>query len=475
MILTMRTQGRAAALALTIAALLALGACGGKESADAGKGAAGKETAASAAAKPQPAAVAADKPSAPAAAADAPTGGSTLIFWHVATQETAQLLDQIVADYNATNPPMRVEGRYIGDYTNLFQKVRVTIPTHKLPDLVAAYPSMVVEYIEQDAAVPLDPYIADPATGLSAESLADIYPSILDGARYPAYGNKFYAFPFTKSVLMLYYSRTLLKQAGLDKPAETWSEFATQCAAMQKIGKKGYALSVDASTFAQMVYSFGGDELAPDRKHTLLGEAPSVAALRTITDLVKAGNAFQIDRQSYGDRQEFTNGNCAFMIRSSTTRPYLEKDIQDKFEWDMAIPPHGDGQKPVTILFGGDIAIMKTTPERQKAAWAFVKYFSTTEVTARWGTGTGYMPIRKSALGSPAVQAFLAAAPRNGQTLATLPFARTEPDVAGWQDVRGFVEQTESAAIGGRTSPENLAKDLAAKADAALAEAAGAK
>ena len=34
-----------------------------------------------------------------------------LVFWHVMTQENARLLEEIVDDYNASNPPMPVSRR----------------------------------------------------------------------------------------------------------------------------------------------------------------------------------------------------------------------------------------------------------------------------------------------------------------------------------------------------------------------------
>lgn len=451
-------------LALLLAALMP--GCGGQESGNkTGEG--DKKTGA---AESKPAAGKPDKQLAPESGA----GADTLVFWHILTQDSARILEEVVNAYNATNPPMKVAPRNEGNYTTLFQKARATISTGKSPDLVVAYPSMVVEYIEMGAAVAFDDYIADPKIGLTSESLADISPALLANCHYPAYGNKIYSFPFTKSVLMLYANTGMLQKAGFDRLPETWKEFQEQCLGVKsKLGKKGYALSVDASTFDAMVFSFGGGLIAPDRKTTLLGEAATVRALQTLTDLAKTGAAYQIDRESYGDRQEFSAGQCAFLLRSSTTRPYLEKDIENKFNWDMGMLPHGEGVEPVTVHFGADIAVLKTSPERQKAAWAFVKYFSSPEVTAKWGIGTGYLPVRHSALETAVFKDFLAKTPRNRRLMEALAKAKAEPDVLGWQAVRGLIEQAESMAIGGRVPAETLARELAKKADDALAQAAG--
>ena len=391
-----------------------------------------------------------------------------LIFWHTQAQRNGKLLQEIVDAYNATGPPMKVSARYIGGYGALFRKVRATISTRRLPDLVVAYESMVAEYVEAKAVVALDDYINDPKIGLSKESLADIFPSILANNRYPAYGNKYYTFPFTKSILMLYYNADLLKKAGFDAPPKTWAEFRTQCLAAKKLGKKGYALSVDASTLDAMVMSFGGKILSDDRTQALFDQPAGVAAFKLISDLVKSGAAYQVDRESYGDRKDFSSGRCAFLIRSSTTRPFIESDIQGKFNWDLAIIPHAKDVEPVTVLFGANIAVMKTTPERQRAAWQFVKYFSSKAVTAKWSTGTGYLPVRKSAAETDTVKAFFAKNPRNRRAFDTLPLAKPEPGVFGWQSARNAIEEAQSEAIGGRTPPEKIAKDLTKKANKVL-------
>ena len=65
----------------------------------------------------------------------------------------------------------------------------------------------------------------------------------------------------------------------------------------------------------------------------------------------------------------------------------------------MSIIPQGTPANKTTVLFGTNVSIMCTTPERQLAAWLFVKYLSRSDVTARWRLDyfTGYLPVRQSA------------------------------------------------------------------------------
>jgi len=87
-------------------------------------------------------------------------------------------------------------------------------------------------------------------------------------------------------------------------------------------------------------------------------------------------------------------------------------------------------------MFGANICILKSTPEREQQAWEFIKYFSTTATTVRWAMATGYLPVRKSAAEDPQLKAFFAAAPQNRSAFDLLPYAHPEPNAACWQGVR---------------------------------------
>jgi ABC-type glycerol-3-phosphate transport system substrate-binding protein len=408
---------------------------------------------------------------------DAAEGPRPIALLHSQGGDRLALMQEIVDEYNRGRPPIPVKLRYANTYTGVFQRTRANVNTEAFPELVVAYKSMVSEYIEMDGVAPLDPYINAPEVGLTKEGLADIHESILVRCRFPAHGNRYYTFPFTTSVLMMYYNLDLLKKAGFDGPPATWKEFVEQCTAVSKLGGDGpdkiwgYAISVDASTFDAMVYSFGGELLGKDGKRVLLDGPASVASLTLLQNLVKAGAAHQIDRDSYGDRNEFVHQKCAFFFRSSTSRPYIEDGVKGAFRWDMGVIPHAEGVEPVTVQFGGNIAVTKTTPERQKAAWQFVKYFVSTPVTTKWALKTGYLPVRKSAAESKEMKAFFAEDPRNRRAFDALPMARPEPGVNGWQAVRTLIQQAQTDAIGGRRSPEEIAKELNEKANAALDKA----
>ena len=44
-------------------------------------------------------------------------------------------------------------------------------------------------------------------------------------------------------------------------------------------------------------------------------------------------------------------------------------------------------------MYGANICIFKSTPEKEMAAWRFINHFTSPPVTARWATQTGYLPV----------------------------------------------------------------------------------
>ena len=86
----------------------------------------------------------------------------------------------------------------------------------------------------------------------------------------------------------------------------------------------------------------------------------------------------------------------------------------------------------------------------------------------KWALATGYLPVRKSAVQAPEMQAYFDRWEYNRIPYDSLEFARSEPAVAGWQGVRGLVENAVTAVITGMQSPATAAAELNTKANALL-------
>lgn len=399
----------------------------------------------------------------------APIDATQAVFWDRQTTETAELLRALVAEFNTGWSGIPVAVERAGGYSEIFRKVSASIQARRLPAMAVSYESMTAEYAASGAVAPLDALVNDPATGFSAEELEDFFPAVLASNRFEQLGGQLYSFPFAKSVLMLYYNKRVLAAAGIEAPPETWSAFVEQCRKIKaSTGKQAHAVSVDCSTVNGLIFSMGGAVLAEGK--TLYDRPAAIAVFELYETLTKEGLAFQITPGTFDDEVALVNDEIAFTLRTSSGRASVARNMGDAQErWGWARIPQSDPSQPATVLFGPNVTLFNTTPEQQQAAWAFVKFFTSPDVGARWAAETGYLPVRKSAANHPVLQQYWAAWENGRAAYDCLPIAKVEPNVTGWQEVRTLVERALTEVLSGLKQGRQAAIDLKSAADAALA------
>ncbi len=419
--------------------------------------------------------LAACSPSEPAATGTTPfdpIDDEAAVFWVRFTEETGGLMEDIIAGFNEEEPGPPIKGDFIGGYSQIFQKVTAGISARTLPAMAVSYESMTAEYIAAGAVAPLDAFIDHPEHGLSQEALEDIHPAILDSNRYEEFGGKMYSFPFTKSVLVMYYNEAVMDAAGIAEPPRTWDAFLELSRMVKEAtGKFAYAWDADASTFHAFVYSMGGSVY--DGMETLYDQEAAVAVLELFAALGKEELAYQIQPRTWEDAEALARGDIAFRFRTSAAIPHLNNAMEGYDGWGVSTIPQRDPGSPATVLFGPNISIFRVDPMQQDAAWRFVRYFTQPDVSNRWAVETGYLPIHQSAKDAPEIRAYWEEASYLDVPYANLDFARSEPSVRGWQAVRPLVENAMVEVFRGLKEPQQAGNDLKQKADQALRDQAG--
>lgn len=400
-----------------------------------------------------------------------PVDTAAAVLWDRQTTETGGLLRQLVSGFNAARPGLPVRVEFAGTYPDIFRKVSASIQAGVLPAMAVSYESMTVEYIPTGAALDLDPLVGDPQTGLTQAELDDFFPAALQPNRYADFGGRMYSFPMAKSVLVLYYNKRVMARAGLSAPPATWDEFLDQCRKITAAtGKPAHAVSVDCSTVDAMIFSRGGDVV---RGHETLYDSPqSLAVFGLYATLAREGLAYQIPPSTFQDNEALGKDEIAFSFRTSSSRADLMQLMQnDKTRWGIARIPQQDPARPATVLFGPNVTVFNTTEAQKAAAWDFLKWFAGPGISAQWSVGTGYLPVRKSALERPEMKRLFDEWECNRVPYDCLSFARSEPNIAGWQQVRDLVMRALSGVISGARDPDEAARSLKREADAALARA----
>jgi multiple sugar transport system substrate-binding protein/sn-glycerol 3-phosphate transport system substrate-binding protein len=395
--------------------------------------------------------------------------GQEIVFWHVSTKKHEEVLLAMIDEFNATNEwGIKVIPEYGGYYGDIYKKIMAALAAEEPPDLAVAYPNQAADYALNGDVTPLDDYVTSVKYGLDEQDLDDIFPGFLAGDRNPAYDNQLMSFPPNRSMEVMFYNLTLLQQAGYEGPPTTWEEFEEMSRAVTELGGDvlgGYAYSGGASNFATYIFSRGGDII--EGGEAVFNGPEGVEAMTLIQRMFEEGIAYQ-PAERYGDQTDVSSNLAAFALGSTAGLKYwvsaFETNAPDS-EWGISPAPHSIAE-PVVDIYGPSVCVFNTTPERQLASWLFIKWFTEKEQTAEWAKDSSYFPVRKSAAAE--MTDFFASNPLYAQAWSWVQYGRTEPNVPGWQEVRGIIGDAMTEIINGADVQATL--DAAAKeANAALA------
>jgi ABC-type glycerol-3-phosphate transport system substrate-binding protein len=411
---------------------------------------------------PQPTATSVPQPTA------APVKVVELQFWHAQSQTQEKALKALVDKFNAQHPDIKVTATFQGNYTDLFKKNTAAIAAGSPPDLSVAYQNDTANYVKSDAVIALDDLMKDPQVGFTEADLKDVFPAFID--HYSQFGGKVYSIAFMRSMEVMFYNADMLKSAGFDKPPETWDDFMKVCAALSKppdVVCYEMPGGGAASTFANWVFGRGGDMLSADGKTVAFDQKPGLDTLSLLNDMfVKKYSIIQA--KAYQDQTDFSLGKVVFTFGSTAGLPYYASAIKDANKvknWGIAPAPH-TAKDPVVDIYGPSVTIFKTTPEKQRAAFVFLKWLMDKDANAEWVKASAYFPARASTKAS--LGDYITANPLYGNAYDWLKYGRTEPTVSAWNPIRNFIGDAMVAVANGKATPDAALRDAAKKANDAL-------
>lgn len=394
--------------------------------------------------------------------------GQKVTFWYQHSEEREKALQALIEKFNRTNEyGIEVAGEYAGSHDDIYGKMLVRMQGGALPQLVVAYRYQAQDYYRHGGVVDLAPYMNSPKWGLNGDVRADYFQEFIDQDRIKGVQ---VAFLPSRSMEVLYYNVDWLQELGYDTPPRTWNEFAEVCrlAAERPFSKAtengksvGLAINLDASRLAAMVFSRGGDFIDEDGSTYTLDTPQVKESLAMLRDLVEAGAAEVMEEQT-DIRHAFSAGRALFVMRSSSGMPLYRSDVEAGagFVWNVAPVPY-DVDQPVLNVYGASLAVCKTTPEQQLAAWLFIKWFTEPAQQAEWSRQSSYFPVRRSTARD------IASYFRISYDL--LDLGKPEPWVVGYGSVRQMIEKAMKEALEGGDL-EQILGDLEAQANRTLTQ-----
>jgi len=310
---------------------------------------------------------------------------------------------KLIDDFNASQDDIEVVPTAYESYETIAQALITGLQTGDNPDLTLFSEAWWFRFYLAGVLRDLNELITD-------ETNADDYVQSLF-VEYQRNGGQ-YAIPFARSTPLLYINTDYLDQAGLDVGMyETWDGIAENGPAViadsdaEVAFAFGSAAGYGAWFLQGAVWNFDG-AYSDEDLNILLTEPGAVEAgefmRKLVGDKIAAAVADPV--------QDFKTGVTAATFGSTGSLGNITDSVD--FNFKTAFLPT---QKSFGCGTGGSgMAIVNTSPEEvQQAAFKFIEYSTSTEVTTYWSQTTGYMPVRVSARDSDEMQAFFTEHPNS--------------------------------------------------------------
>lgn len=336
-----------------------------------------------------------------------------VMWWHAMSGQLGKQVEQLAADFNASQPDYRVVPLYKGSYTQTVMAAIFAFRSHTQPAIVQVNEIATATMMAARGAIyPVYELMREQQEPFSPAA----YLPAVSGYYADADGNLL-SFPFNASTPILYYNKQLFRQAGLDPHVapKTWPQVGADAKRLRQAGAAcGFTTSwpswinvENLSAYHNLPIAtrgngFGGLDAVLNFNNPLV--------VRHIAQLAKWQTTKIFDYSGRGQAAEprFQRGECGIFIGSSATRADIKAN--SKFEVGYGMMPYWPdvgGAPQNSIIGGATLWVLRGRPaEEYKGVAKFFAFLSQPEVQAAWHQNTGYLPITRAAYELTRAQGF---------------------------------------------------------------------
>jgi multiple sugar transport system substrate-binding protein len=376
--------------------------------------------------------------------------GITLQFWHPWSGALQGEVDAITAIFNQTNVwGIKVSVKAPGSSGALFDLLHGGLENGELPDVFASTTNQIFELQNNSGKVNnLDSYIFDSQWGLTSQEIAD-YPLIFWNSAQK--GGQRLGIPAQRDVHVLFYNETWAKELGFFAPPDNPVAFRQQVCAAGKAngsdqdkandGTGGWIINTDALTLLSWMMVFSEQKLPTVETESYNFNTPenqeTYIYLRTLFE----NNCAWISR----DLQPYNYfATRAALIYSGTLQDIArqaraQRNSGSTDQWKVIPYPAGE-RKPILLTSGTSYAMLKSSPEKQLAAWLFMRWMILPRNQVKIISATGLMPVNHST--SDGLIEYQNTYPQWAETLMMVPLLTEAPKLPSWRPVQNLIEDS---------------------------------
>lgn len=310
----------------------------------------------------------------------------TIQFWHVWGGARLEMIESMIADFQAENPHITVEHTLL-DQADMVQKYLTAIASGDPPDVIMVHGANFFQsFADQDALMALDEYIT--ADGMDLEDIfyqADMETYIYNG--------KVYGLPLaTGAGMYIFHIDTdAFEAAGLEPTIpETWDELKEMAEkltikdgdTLTQIGFSPYGFT--NFPFKEWLFLNNGKLVSDDGKTVMFDSPEGLEVLTWMVDFYNElyggfDNVVELGSSTssgYNERDSWYNGVIAMHVDGVWHNAQLQASAPEKNVMSGLMPYNGANSDAThrNIVEGGWAYCIPNGAPNADAAWTFLKY-----------------------------------------------------------------------------------------------------
>ena len=321
----------------------------------------------------------------------------TFANWAAAEGTTRPAIEQVIKDFEASHPDIRIKSEAI-PFTEIARQLVLRVRSGNPPDVAQLAGNDTFLVASSGKLEPLDAYLGgDVRSAMKPEALATL-----------RYRNQLIAFPWTLAPAGFWYNKAILRKAGLnpDEPPRTIDALMAALAAVKRTQPDVIPLALDTTNRPFSMQSnwpwmetFGAAPLGDGSAGA--DTAPMKAYLGWMRELAQKG---YIDpgRRIGEFRPLAAQDKVAFIWDQVLLQGVMQAankmpDADFYQHWGVTTLPVGPGRKSSSFE-GGHQLVLFADGKQKKAAWAFVQYLAASPQAIRaytLGPGSSVPPLAK--------------------------------------------------------------------------------
>ena len=398
----------------------------------------------------------------------APANPAEITFSMWGAPEELTVWKQIVADFEAANPKIKVNVE-VSDWDAYWDKLKTQLAAGTPPDVFAMDAPLYLDYQSRGVLLNIQPYLDK-----NPDMLKDVYPQTLEAYKT---SDGYYGLPRDFQTIVLFYNKDMFDKAGVAYPTADWTWEDLRAAAKKltkdtngdgKTDQYGFVFDQwDMEPgWSEALWSYGGDIISADHSKTLVGEPKARQAWQLLNDMVFVDKSVP-DANTIGQY-----GSDLFQAGVAAMTPIGHWAVPGYntagFKFDVAPMPKGPAGQATSVNSAG--FVVAKASKNPDAAFAFVQFAISKAGQTRLAELGFACPVLKSVAESPAFLEQKGSSLNQKVFLDSLAFAHMKPVFKGYDEWASTVGDGMGAVWRGEAELNPTLDDIVSQADAVLAK-----